>query len=514
MTLSEWDNAVMANATVQEVLTLSVLHGARVVAGGGGLGRIVTGVNVMEVPDIEPFVREGELLLTTGFPVRDQPQRLVEMLPALAERQLAGLAIKPLRYLAELPAGLLEVADELDFPVIITPDNTSFNDVIGSVLAVVLADYGAEPAGAEVIRERLTGVALSGGGLDGIASTLAAALDRHVIIADEDNVVLGRGKGAVLIADSDDADERDLKEFPWRFPITVGGAHRGLVLVSGAEEPTLGQRRLIRQSCFAAGMHIAQALASIELDRRMRALFLEELTTGSRLDETTLHQRARLFSVDLTGARVVMLAGISGEVTDQLVARVGRTVLPAGSVSWARSSEAVALVPASFLDPDPAHPLPGEARWRDGLIAALGGGVRVACGAPAATASEIARSHAQAREGLRIAGLIDQSYVRHQELEVERLLLANSNDVLGDFVMSRIGPLVEHDLAHGTDYCATLEAYLGTGNAAHAARDLFVHYNTMKHRLARIESLLMCDLAHPRTRLELMLALHTRRLDS
>ena len=47
----------------------------------------------------------------------------------------------------------------------------AFNDVISAVLAIVLADYGPEPGRAETIRERLTAVALTGGGLAEIART-------------------------------------------------------------------------------------------------------------------------------------------------------------------------------------------------------------------------------------------------------------------------------------------------------------------------------------------------------
>ncbi|MCW2633634.1 MAG: hypothetical protein JWQ99_1, partial [Blastococcus sp.] len=64
----------------------------------------------------------------------------------------------------------------------------------------------------------------------------------------------------------------------------------------------------------------------------------------------------------------------------------------------------------------------------------------------------------------------------------------------------------------GGDLCGTLAAYLGVGNGAEAARRLFVHYNTVKHRLARIVDLTGEDLHDPRTRLRLALALEARAL--
>ncbi|MBK6761764.1 MAG: helix-turn-helix domain-containing protein [Micrococcales bacterium] len=45
------------------------------------------------------------------------------------------------------------------------------------------------------------------------------------------------------------------------------------------------------------------------------------------------------------------------------------------------------------------------------------------------------------------------------------------------------------------------------GNGAEAARRYFIHYNTLKHRLAHISSILGRDLREPRERTTLALAL-------
>ena len=49
----------MAVVTVREAMTLAALQGTYVVAGRAGLDRAVTGVNVMEVPDIEATSRRA-----------------------------------------------------------------------------------------------------------------------------------------------------------------------------------------------------------------------------------------------------------------------------------------------------------------------------------------------------------------------------------------------------------------------------------------------------------------------
>jgi purine catabolism regulator len=512
----------MAGVTVAEILTLSALQGAYVTAGRDGLNRLVTGVNVMEVPDIEAFVKPGEILLTTGFPVHDQPERLVALVPELARQGLAALAIKPLRYLPTLPEQLVEAADRLRFPIIVMPDHTSFNDVIGAVLAVVLADYGADPARAEAIRERLTGVALSGGGLDGIAAALTAALDRDVTIVDEAGVLIGGHRSTQSGADEssgvDDGTSlgHDGTARTWSFPITVSGVVRGHVIVAGEGEPTLGQRRLIRQSCFAAAMHIAQALASMELDRKLRTLFLEEIVSGQHGDGPTIRQRSRLFGWDLAGEQLVLLAHCEKELADAQVDAAAHAALPEGALSWSRGSEVVAIVPTTNDEPTQARRratrITMEASWQTALHDRGAGTTVVAVGSATRSPSELPSSHAAARDAIRIAQATGRAIVRHDDLVLERLLLANPSDELAQFVESQVGSLLRYDRSSGSDLCRTLEVYLGVGNGAEAARRLYIHYNTMKHRLQRIVDLTHADLHDPRTRLTLALALEARTL--
>ena len=203
----------------------------------------------MEVPDIEAYVHPGEVLLTTLYPLRDDLAGVADLVRRLHAATLSALVVRVGRYVDHIPATALEAADELGFPIIVVDTHIGFNDVISAVLAIVLADYGPEPGRAETIRERLTAVALTGGGLAEIARTLAGALDRHVAVVDAGGATLGTGRppagpaGAVL----------PVADHSWTFPITVAGTERGRLLVDGNTEPTLGQRRLIRQACFAAG---------------------------------------------------------------------------------------------------------------------------------------------------------------------------------------------------------------------------------------------------------------------
>ena len=79
--------------TLQEVLRLPVFAGCTVCGGAAGLGRRVSGVNLTDTPDYVRWLAQGELLITTGFAIADDPQAVDALLPTAAEKGLSGVGI-------------------------------------------------------------------------------------------------------------------------------------------------------------------------------------------------------------------------------------------------------------------------------------------------------------------------------------------------------------------------------------------------------------------------------------
>src|SRR5262245_25310275 len=88
--------------TLAELLDDEVLAGAQLVAGRAGLGRSVSAVNVMTVPDIGRWVRQDEFLLATGYPLPRDDEGQGTLLTDLHRLGLAGIGIKLDRYMPEL----------------------------------------------------------------------------------------------------------------------------------------------------------------------------------------------------------------------------------------------------------------------------------------------------------------------------------------------------------------------------------------------------------------------------
>ena len=185
----------LSGVPIRDVLALPAMAQARLVAGSGGLDRLVRSVNVMEVPDILDWVQPDELLLTTAYPLRDDRVALDQLVPRLADRGLAGMAIKPTRYIGSIPPIMAEEAERLDFPLIELPPPASFNEVIGAVLGVILDVQSVRLRRAAEIHDRFTNIVLSGGGLRQIAEALAEAIGVPVAILDAQAALLAHSPG-------------------------------------------------------------------------------------------------------------------------------------------------------------------------------------------------------------------------------------------------------------------------------------------------------------------------------
>lgn len=124
----------MHGISIQEVLGLLPQNSINILAGKNNLHRLITGVTLVETPDVGDWVKGGELLLTTGYIYKDTPQHLLELIKQLHCKNAAALGIKLNRYLDSLPEEILNTAKELEFPVFtILTEKPTFIEIISKV---------------------------------------------------------------------------------------------------------------------------------------------------------------------------------------------------------------------------------------------------------------------------------------------------------------------------------------------------------------------------------------------
>jgi purine catabolism regulator len=528
--------------SLREALELPALQGARVLAGQNGLHRIVRYVNVMEVPDILDWVKPDELLLTTAYPLREDPEALARLVPNLVEHGLAAMAIKPTRYIASIPEAMVAAADRLDFPLIELPPPASFNEIIGSVLGVILDAQSVRLRRAAEIHERFTNIVLSGGGLRPIAEALAASIAMPIAILDAQAAVLahstefdtglivaraGDATAAIPLDEGIDfaiADDRSVVTQP----IVVGAEKHGAIVALGRVED-LGDDELeaLDYAATVAALRLVQARAVAEADRRFQAVCLEELVTGHVTDREALMERSAAFEWDLATPRAVLvaefhelggrpfgqLAGSAEEISARhRLYEAARVALGPATIIWERTVGIAALLPVTTRGREGARASAGELQAEAGRRVP-GGVLDVGIGRPAADPLRLDESFREARGATSVAGWSrgHGSVFLFEELDLDRLLFNTPEPERASFVESTIGPLIAYDERHRTNLVETLDVFLSTRRIAVAARRLYVHTNTLTNRLERIADIVGPFADNPDRCLTLGLALRLRR---
>src|SRR5438874_11978780 len=115
--------------TLADVLDLPALRRAdpHVRAAVDKLRRAVRWVHVSEVADIAHLLRGGELVLTTGIALPDDPAALTRYVDELADIGVAGLVVELVRHWSEaLPHALVNAAERHTMPLVTLSRETRF----------------------------------------------------------------------------------------------------------------------------------------------------------------------------------------------------------------------------------------------------------------------------------------------------------------------------------------------------------------------------------------------------
>jgi PucR family transcriptional regulator, purine catabolism regulatory protein len=507
--------------SVGEVLGVAALSGARVIAGEGGLGRVVQRLNVMEVPDILGWVKPHELLLTTGYPLRNTPQSLGHLVADLDERGLAAIAIKLGRYLDELPDEMIEQADRLDFPLILLPNDVGFDDVLNQVLTDILNRQAAILARTEEVHRALVQIVLCGGGLQEITDEVAALLGAAVAITD--------GDGQELVASGDERHLAALRAAPpgeygadgdrATVPVVAGGYTYGRMTALGETAPEVG---MLERAATVAALVITKQQAVSAVESKYRADFLRDVLTGRpNGGEERVVAHSASFGWDLGRAVMVVVAELDRGPAGGPDERVLQDRLVAAMTSAVRrrdrkgavagfSHEVVAVVGVESCD------VAALAKDAAAVFADGGRTFSVGVSRTAAGPGDLPAAYEQAVKAVRVGRQLhgDGAVAHFDQLGVFRLLsLVSDTAELHAFVDETLGELAGDGDPEAVDLRRTLQVLLETNlNVAETARRLHFHYNTLRYRIGKLERLLGPFTEDAHLRLNLTLALHVLRM--
>ncbi|MFC7448071.1 PucR family transcriptional regulator [Rhodococcus daqingensis] len=545
--------------TVRELLTLPSLAGSKLIAGAGGLEQIVRRVNVIEVPDILPWVKPNELLVTTGFPLRDaesgQPfdaPALVELIEGLAHRGAAALGVKEGRYLDDLPAAMLDASDRLDFPLFLIPQEIGFDEVMSEVFMHLIDRQAWALDVADRMHRALTTIVLEGGDLPQIVDEVAALFEAAVLICLPDGRVQASAGGTADLQALDALELFDpsgrlrterlhhgLQPAPGKqpgqiavAPVIAGGTDHGLIVAfaSGGGLGPVTMQALERAATVVA-LAVTKQLAVSAVESKFRGDFLRDVLNGTAGPPDQIVEYCAQLDWDVNRSMVVIVAQLDSDaepgaelgagytVNPPVVGRMPQERLTTGWQQVVRRRDRFAPVVGFSHEVVTLMPV-GHREAKDvveDLIAAVtgdrGGGRHSFCTGVSRvidSVADIPQAYDEARKavvvGRRLRG--NGAIAHFDSLGVHRLLsLVSDSAELHAFASEVLGSLAGDD-DEALDLRQTLQALLDTNcNVAETARVLHFHYNTLRYRIGKLEGIVGPFTTDPILRLDVALAL-------
>lgn len=544
--------------TIAEALKLSVFSSSRLVAGKTGISNEINWVHIVDVPNAEfSYERQGVLLLTSGFGLRDNPEEQASLIPRLVEKGFAGIVLSIGYAFSKTPDSMLANANELNFPIIEAPRELLFIDVTEAILERIVNRQYALLQESNKIYDQLTELVLQGKDLNALATTLSNVLKRSITIEDptfrcvasaqygpidiarERSISTGRtspemaqhllesGIYAKLLQRMGPMRVLPMPEMGMtmeRFvaPIIVDRQIHGYIwIIAGGRPLTELDELAISHGATVAALFLFKEQAVHEAEEALRGDFFEQLLRGQERT-TTFQELARRFSYRLNVPHQILFiygslkaGGNLRYVEEQLQHWLQESYITAAFAVW-RTDHLVLVYEsdsnqtgkqlAERLVKAVSYPacrlLVGVGNLFEHSNPQEAGGIRQSYG-QAREAVEIGRALGKTEGIMTFAELGLLHWLYHLPPEAHT----------GNSFLQYVEKLMAYDQARNSDLTITLEAYLDFGGAlTETSQTLYIHRNTLLRRLERIQEICLLDLRDPLIRTNLHVALKGYRL--
>lgn len=510
--------------TLREIIEYKYLGDATIIGGHNGLDREVRFVNVMEVPDIFNWVSPDELILTTAYPLKDNLEELIVLISKLNEKGVSALAIKPHRFIKELPHDIGSLADHLGFPVITLPSDAQFDKIIMEIFSrIVNEDYYIIKKTHE-IHQTLTNLVLEGADFHGISKALANLCCGEVILKDTAHHKLAHARPTPLLSEPFSFDNYafDIYEKEVRLKNEV------IAYITLKSWRKIIEHEDIVAIDFAAtiiAMLMFRLETNIEKEKRYRNDFLNGLIFHRIESAEWAVKKAQEFGLDLNIPYVATILKVgflqsSSTSMDQnntlndLDKLIHHSPILHGvpCIYWSNTDGLVLLCPVKKNFPHDKKDIMSFCTEMKDFISKSVPNMAIAIGIGRYHKDilDISKSFEEAKTAVNIGRLVwgKNGVYHYNDLGIYQLLSQFTNEEqVNEYINTHLGSLIKYDHKKNSQLLLTLEHLLTGENIKVIAEKLFIHPKTISFRKNRIEEILDQSLENPEYRLSLLLAL-------
>jgi purine catabolism regulator len=541
--------------TVDAILKLPIFETTKLLGGSQGIDREVSSANIAGSPDVGNWLRPNQLLLTTGYHFKDDPEGLIPFIHKLNQNQCSGLAIKTKRYIDTLPDHLIHEADLLNFPLIELPNNMLLGDVIIQILENVLNENQLELQKTFEVHTRFSNLFLKGASMSDIAQTLASLIKGSVLILNSIYEPVGISeslkrqiKTAGYLESIKTAlkaasfQENSLTAISWDrnksadiYPVYVSGIHKGFICVIDAASRSLhpSYTMPLEQASQIVAYETMKQDALVEGEKRLRRQFFSDWL-DNRLSKEEVMNRVKTYPIVDQESYLICVCAADPSPEGHLLtdleqnARCERWLFqtekflqayPRQAICEIKDKGLILILPMlsdsnkSFDEKEYVEIFRNlqQRLIEENQMTTFSIGVSN----PVDQISKIPQAFLEAKQTLEIGYSLQKKQFIHtyRTQQVTELIQSIPDNKLHDFYSYCLGELAFSDQPERQELLNTLNVFLNNESSiAETAKVMFLHRNTVQNRINRCESLLNISVKDPIDTLKIRIALVIHRL--
>lgn len=494
--------------TVRDVVDESSFD-LRVLCRDEWLDRDVRWVTISELPDPSRFLQGGELVLTTGLRKRSGAAQ-TEFVESLAKVGASGLGFGTGLSHPSVPRAIIRAAEEHRLPLFEVPYATPFIAITQFIAERISEAHLTRLRSLLAAHDVLAQALLDERGLAALLEELRGMLGAPVAVVDFRGSVLAsvpestRWPIEVVLETLRVASEPSGRSGDSAMasdeivvlPIKVGDRVVGALCVHVTDPPM----DILVYAMRLVGLELARRQAVLAGRRQLSGQVIEDIVRAT-LSGSEAERRLGMVGVEPSGSHRVILGAVDA---DQRVLRT----LPSSIHQAGRREDGpivTALIGRYFAAVCTEHqPADQTAGILQDYLQHLGGLVQIGIGGLYSGVDGIRWSFLEARDALAKGTGIHEG----EPLSIPRLLMANPDLPVQELGQATLAPLLDVDRGGDSHLVETLRTYLELDGSVQATADrLYVHRNTVRYRLSRIEALSDRSLSSTKDRVHLWLAL-------
>lgn len=171
--------------SVEEVLNIPSLSGYRILGGEKGLKNRCKHITILETPTGISWLEGEEFLLTAGYAFYYDEERKKNMLHDAKKKGVSAIAIKENRYFGEVSKELIDQANEYSIPLILIPYEVVYTKTVSDFYDMLFFRKNEYILRLNMIYEKLMELSFENRDIDGIIHSLSTITNLSIILVDQ-----------------------------------------------------------------------------------------------------------------------------------------------------------------------------------------------------------------------------------------------------------------------------------------------------------------------------------------